>query len=129
MDSPSTLLVEELAAESVNILRIKCLCRDNPGMVASSGLRKKVWTLFLLGHGHMVEVATNWVAPSEQCKEQHVLDADIHRTRADIERFRTTSTRKAIGTILQHFCIINSIQYKQGMNEVIVTAFYYFYHI
>jgi hypothetical protein len=56
--------------------------------------------------------------PSQPCDEQHVLEADVIRTRGDIEEFRTSEYRQTVTNILQSFCLRHSIQYKQGMNEV-----------
>ncbi len=58
-----------------------------------------------------------------ECKESHVLEADVKRTRADIEEFRSASWRNSLTVILQTFCSKHSIQYKQGMNEVMNLIF------
>lgn len=138
-------LIEELSSDNVNILHIKILCSNNPGLISSiSNLRIKIWTLLLLGNnGNYVDmnlnqdisiplnldidsckISENYNELNSKriqrpdCKEQQVLEADIPRTRSDIEEFRSNSYRTSIGTILHHFCITHNVQYKQGMNEV-----------
>jgi hypothetical protein len=119
--SIKTELINELSSNPVNILRVRTLCRNNPGLIAVSELRLRVWRLLLLGtqftkNGYDDQ---NVSTPTTSCEEQHVLEADVHRTRADIEDFRSFAWRKAIGNILQHFCLTHNCQYKQGMNEIL----------
>jgi hypothetical protein len=111
-------LIEVLSREPVNILRVKLLCRENPGLIATAGLRIKIWTLLLLGNTSQDDLNTDVENATINCEEQQVLDADVPRTRADVEGFRSTAWRKSVGVILQKFCVSHSIQYKQGMNEV-----------
>ena len=48
-------LLDELNTSNVstiNVLKVRLLCREHPGLIADSNLRVKIWTLFLLGlHG------------------------------------------------------------------------------
>lgn len=120
MSSPkASELIEELSSEPINVLRVKILCRENPGLIATAGLRIKIWTLLLLGNAtSTVELNRDIHEPEHDCDEQQVLDADVHRTRADVEEFRSTAWRQAVRTILQKFCVTHGVQYKQGMNEV-----------
>ena len=132
-------LIEELSSiDNINILKIKRLCSNKPGLIASiSGLRLKIWSLLLLGnhYQHNINMNTNINMDSynndymkgnhqqqqnqyQDCKEQQVLDADVPRTRSDIEEFRSTLWRSSLHSILYKFCISHNIQYKQGMNEV-----------
>jgi len=120
-------LIEELSSiDSINILKIKRLCSNKPGLIASiSGLRLKIWTLLLLGkhYQHNLNINSDNSINHQQhqyqdCKEQQVLDADVPRTRSDIEEFRSTLWRSSLHSILYKFCISHNIQYKQGMNEV-----------
>ena len=92
--------------------------------------RLKVWSLLLLGTNYNTtnNNTNNLILPESECIEQHVLEADIKRTRADIDIFCTTLHRNNIQIILQTFCIKHSIQYKQGMNEVL-APFIYLYPI
>jgi hypothetical protein len=113
-----------LAAENINVFRVRMLCRENPGLIATAGLRIKIWTLLLLGSSNHVDLKKEIVHPIETCLEQQVLDADVHRTRADVEEFRSTSWRQEIKSILQSFCLKYNIQYKQGMNEVSCNKIY-----
>lgn len=113
----SKLLIDTLSTEPVNILTVRSLCRDNPGLIASAGLRLKAWSVLLLGsiempHQHDVS------EPTKDCDEQHVLEADVPRTRAEVALLRSEEMRKSIRLILQKFCVDHEIQYKQGMNEV-----------
>eukprot|EP01038_Epipyxis_sp_PR26KG_P010762 gene10762-14453_t len=112
-------LYDELSYDPINILRVRTLCRENPGLIALAGLRIKIWSLLLLGNIGYVESNEQINLPEKSCNEQHVLEADVKRTRADVEEFRSTAWRNAVLTILQSFCLTHNIQYKQGMNEVL----------
>jgi hypothetical protein len=126
MSSPKVSeLIEELSTEPINILRVKILCRENPGLIATAGLRIKIWTLLLLGSTVSTDLNKDVALPEKDCEEQQVLDADVHRTRADVEEFRSTAWRQAVRHILQRFCLSHSVQYKQGMNEVTCRCFLY----
>jgi hypothetical protein len=119
MSNPKvTDLIEELSSENVNILRVKILCRENPGLIASAGLRIKIWTLILLGNTSGFNLNKDIPEAEADCEEQQVLDADVPRTRSDVEDFRSTAWRHAVKVILQKFCVSHGVQYKQGMNEV-----------
>ena len=48
-----------------------------------------------------------------------MLEADIRRTRANIEEYRSEEYQSALKTILQNFCLNRNVQYKQGMNEIL----------
>lgn len=138
----SKQLIEALSQQPVNILRVRSLCRSHPGLIASAGLRLKTWSILLLGvvpgssssngSGNGNNNSSNKdelldqeflkqdiVDPIEPCGEQHVLEADVPRTRAENELFRQSDVRNYIRIILQTFCLDHCIQYKQGMNEVI----------
>ena len=123
-------LINELSSDTVKTLRVRSLCRDNPGLIASAGLRLKTWSILLLGNNHMIDQNDNIedMTGASQCLEEHVLDADVHRTRAEIKEFRTESWRSVVHNILKNFCLLHSIQYKQGMNEVNVFSNLLFYH-
>lgn len=117
-------LITELSSRPINILRIKNLCLDNPGLVSSSGLRVRVWSILLGLKSDCDECELDTSddsvgTPESTCDEQHVLEADVRRTRADMEEFRESSWRKALQDILQHFCLMHDVSYKQGLNEVL----------
>lgn len=116
----SKQLIDTLSSQPVNILTVRSLCRDNPGLIASAGLRLKTWCILLLGSDpeDMEQSLLEIEMPSKDCGEQHVLEADVHRTRAELPRMRTPEMREAIHVILQKFCVDHDVQYKQGMNEV-----------
>jgi len=117
----SKQLIEALSIEPINILQVRSLCRAHPGLIASAGLRLKAWSTLLLGTTTNIPESTFNTPieePLDPCAEQHVLEADVHRTRAEVEAFRSTSHRQLVKTILQKFCVDHKIQYKQGMNEV-----------
>lgn len=126
MLTPKEQLIEELSSVPINILRIRQLCLETPGLIASAGTRTKIWTLLLLGNNNSNSEGFNIdiQLPIEPCDEQHVLEADVRRTRAELEEFRSTSYRHTITSILQSFCLKHSIQYKQGMNEVLAPFIY-----
>eukprot|EP01040_Poterioochromonas_malhamensis_P000694 gene694-742_t len=112
-------LIEVLSKKPVNVLFIRSLCRNHPGLIASAGLRLKTWATLLLGPDYQTQTKKKFLPPTIECEEQHVLEADVHRTRAENEYFRSSKTRAFIKNILQKFCVDHYIQYKQGMNEVL----------
>ena len=78
MDAAKKLLFEELAEININVLRIRALCRDYPGIIATTGLRIRIWTLLLLGPDYKISADENRdiKMPDQSCDEQHVLEAD-----------------------------------------------------
>jgi hypothetical protein len=124
------LLQDELVKEKINICKIRELCKENPGLIAASGLRHKIWSLLLLGEFQRESIDVNELqleSPTELCREQQVLEADVPRTRGDVEEFRSKLWRKNMTDILQSFCVNHNIQYKQGMNEILaIIVFAYF---
>lgn len=78
MDAAKKRLFEELAERNVNVLRVRALCRDYPGIIATTGLRIRIWTLLLLGPDYKISADENRdiKMPEEACDEQHVLEAD-----------------------------------------------------
>lgn len=120
------LLHDELTKDPpLNRHRIRCLCRDNPGLIAQSSIRLKLWKILLLGNA-IDDLDKKGDLPYNEvpCDEFHVLENDVTRTRAEIEEFRSIIYRKSITIILQEFCKKYSIQYKQGMNEVLAPFIY-----
>lgn len=71
-------LFEELTESSVNVLRVRALCRDFPGIIATTGLRIRIWTLLLLGPEYKINADENRdiKMPDKGCQEQQVLEAD-----------------------------------------------------
>ncbi len=107
-------LLQELSRDTVNVLRVRELCRDNPGLIATAGLRVRIWTLLLLGSDCDIRHSERVDAPNEPCMEQQVLEADVKRTRGDVESFRSEIFQSNIKDILQGFCVKHGVQYKQG---------------
>jgi hypothetical protein len=122
----TTHLIDVLSKKPVNVLVVRSLCRNNPGLIASAGLRLQAWSALLLGSDYSQHISNNnprikdfLTEKLSSCQEQHVLEADVPRTRAENEIFRSPSIRTVLHRILQKFCLEHSIQYKQGMNEVL----------
>lgn len=90
------------------------------GLIASAGLRIKIWSLLLLGETSCKSLELVEFGKGQICREQQVLEADVPRTRGDMEEFRTSEYRKVLFDILHSFCLKHDIQYKQGMNEVTI---------
>lgn len=118
-DRSKQLLMGTLSQNPINVLAVRSICCEYPGLIASAGLRLKVWSVLLLGADTIEECKKIDVIDSvEKCEEQQVLEADVHRTRAEIDLMRTDEMRQTIRVILKKFCLDHEIQYKQGMNEV-----------
>lgn len=115
----SNQLLDLLCEDPPNALRIRALCRDHPGLIASAGLRLKIWSILVLGSSKQDDFDQDVIGPTVSCGEQQVLDADVHRTRAELEQFRSPTWRHTVKVILQKLCVDHDIQYKQGMNEVL----------
>jgi hypothetical protein len=129
--TPAQALLQELASEPINILKVRNICKNNPGLIASLGLRPRVWALLLLGRSYDItdtdEIHITDAITHTKCQEQHVLEADVVRTRGEIEEFVVIpSYRQALTDILHTFCIEHDVQYKQGMNEVLAPFVYLF---
>lgn len=77
-ESAKKQLFDELTKSSVNVLRVRALCRDYPGIIATTGLRIRIWTLLLLGSNHQTNSIgeDDITMPEDPCDEQHVLEAD-----------------------------------------------------
>jgi hypothetical protein len=79
-ESAKKQLFEELTKSCVNLLRVRALCRDYPGIIATTGLRIRIWTLFLLGPDYRINADRDGESdismPEERCDEQQVLEAD-----------------------------------------------------
>ncbi|KAJ1382727.1 hypothetical protein B484DRAFT_411367, partial [Ochromonadaceae sp. CCMP2298] len=114
-------LIEELSCPNANTLRIKTLCKNSPGLIATAG-RVRIWTLLLLGNAGTIQGDVE--AAQVDCREMQVLEADIPRTRADVEEFRSVHWRLSVRTILQRFCVQHGVKYTQGMNEVLAPFLY-----
>lgn len=117
------LLQAELINEPINALKVRSLCKEHPGLIAATSLRLRIWSILLIGKADVSSSSSGSDTndPSAiigetrpPCQEQQVLEADVRRTRADIEEFRTAQYRKFITEILQGFCLKHDIQYKQG---------------
>lgn len=124
-------LLDELCTQgkSINFQKIRMLCRSNPQIISSTSLRLNIWSILLLGVPYDTISEDSIVNPfdgskKEPCQEQHVLEADVSRTRADLEDFRSTLVRQMITSVLQDFCNKYSIEYKQGMNEILAPFIY-----
>lgn len=111
------ILIDVLSRDEVNVLQVRNICRENAGLIASAGLRLKTWSVLLLG-SQASNLSESFSFPSRECAEQHVLEADVPRTRAEVVALKSPDMRNAIHAILQKFCVDHDIQYKQGMNEV-----------
>ena len=118
--SATQKIKEELSHDSPSILNVRRICKENPGLIDSSGLRCSVWCLLLLGTSDTSIVEGDVFNPNEDqsCMEQQVLDADLKRTRAELENFRTEIWQNRLRCTMQHFCVTHGVQYKQGMNEI-----------
>ena len=113
-----TELLDLIVEEPLNALRIRGLCREHPGLIASAGLRLKFWSRLELGIDHKEDYNHDIVGPKDPCSEQHVLEADVPRTRAEVAEFRSPAWRDSIRLILQKLCVDHDIQYKHGMKDV-----------
>lgn len=83
----------------------------------------KIWSILVLGNDRKEDYNHDIVGPKDPCNEQHVLEADVPRTRAEVAEFRSPVWRDSIRLILQKLCVDHDIQYKQGMNEVASEAY------
>jgi len=135
----ATSPVTATADASINALRIRELCRQDPDALSgdpTNELRVHVWTALLLGCSvetmTKIDTAADSIhaAPGEQdpplppCREQHVLENDVVRTRADMPVLQTKEATGLMLRYLQTFCIQQKVEYKQGMNEILAPFIY-----
>jgi hypothetical protein len=80
--------------------------------------------VLLLNSNNNEECYENVDIHAPACREQHVLENDVPRTRADVEHFQSDAYQVALKSILQKFCVQHRIEYKQGLNEVLAPFIY-----
>lgn len=107
---------ELLNARPVDVLRIKQLVLASPGILDEPRLRPRVWAV-LLGCDLPAE-EEDMAIPEQACDEQIVLDADVRRTRNDLEEFRSPYFQNALQAVLQTFCLMHDVAFRQGMHEI-----------
>jgi hypothetical protein len=76
------------------------------------------FSALLLGTDSFVASPNQLPSPTIDCLEKVVLQADVHRTRSDVEECRSPQWQEQLSVVLQTFCLNRSVSYKQGMNEV-----------
>ena len=105
--------------DAVNAIKIRHIIRENPVLLdgANQVLRVHVYQALLLGEIKTDEYKV--IRPGPACREQHVLENDVPRTRADMAEFQQEPFRDCLQNIIQSFCFENDIEYKQGLNEVL----------
>ena len=100
----------------VDVWRIKQLVLASPGILDEPRLRPRVWAV-LLGCDLSSE-EEDMAIPEQACDEQVVLEADVRRTRSELEDFRTPVFQTALQAMLQTFCLMHDVAYRQGMHEI-----------
>lgn len=109
-------LIEELSESSVNVLRVRALCRDYPGIIATTGLRIRVWTLLLMGPEYKISSDENRdiKMPDKSCEEQHVLEADgkLYRTEKFDRLVLTQSPDSLIQYLIMVQCVVQDLRSK-----------------
>ncbi|CAH0476828.1 unnamed protein product [Peronospora belbahrii] len=85
-----------------------------------SDLRSQVWKELLgVARSERVYLDQSILQVEEDLRNQRVIRADAARTRSNERRFQQPETVEVIVKLLTYYCKCRSIQYKQGMNEVL----------
>ncbi|CAI5739039.1 unnamed protein product [Peronospora destructor] len=97
---------------------IKITCRSLGGV--PSDLRSKVWKELLgVARSERLYLDQSILQVEEDLVNQRVITADANRTRGKEPRFQQPETIELVVKLLTYYCKCRSIQYKQGMNEVL----------
>ncbi|CAH0493383.1 unnamed protein product [Peronospora farinosa] len=97
---------------------IKVTCRSLGGV--PSDLRSKVWQELLgVARSERLYLDQSILQVEEDLVNQRVITADAGRTRGNEPRFQQPETVELVVKLLTYYCKCRSIQYKQGMNEVL----------
>jgi len=51
-------------------------------------------------------------------KKEHVLGADVPRTRGEVASFKTSEMQASLRGLLSRWCLCHQTRYRQGLNEV-----------
>ena len=70
----------------------------------------------LASPGAGVTAAETLAMPAE---EERVLDADVPRTRRELEYFRKPAVQEALTSLLAKWCMSHDTKYRQGLNEIL----------
>ncbi|KAG7401126.1 hypothetical protein PHYBOEH_002684 [Phytophthora boehmeriae] len=93
-------------------------CRSLGGVPAE--LRSRVWKELLgVAHSERLNLDQSILQVEEDLDNQRVIAADAARTRGNEARFKQPETVELVIKLLTYYCKCRSIQYKQGMNEVL----------
>ncbi|RLN60200.1 hypothetical protein BBJ29_001443 [Phytophthora kernoviae] len=93
-------------------------CRSLGGVPTE--LRSRVWKELLgVAHSERLNLDQSILQVEEDLDNQRVIAADASRTRGNEPRFKQPETVELVIKLLTYYCKCRSIQYKQGMNEVL----------
>ncbi|ETO99702.1 hypothetical protein F441_22882 [Phytophthora nicotianae CJ01A1] len=93
-------------------------CRSLGGV--PSNLRSQVWQELLgVARTERLSLDQSILQVEEDLDNQRVIAADAARTRGNEPRFKQPETVELVVKLLTYYCKCRSIQYKQGMNEVL----------
>ncbi|CAI5722677.1 unnamed protein product [Hyaloperonospora brassicae] len=97
---------------------IRAACRSLGGV--PSELRAQVWKELLgVARSERLYLDRSILQVQEDLDNQRVIAADAARTRSNEHRFQAPETVELVVKLLTYYCKCRSIQYKQGMNEVL----------
>uniref|UniRef100_M4BUX6 TBC1 domain family member 23 n=2 Tax=Hyaloperonospora arabidopsidis (strain Emoy2) TaxID=559515 RepID=M4BUX6_HYAAE len=97
---------------------IRVACRSLGGVPME--LRAQVWKELLgVARSERLYLDYSILQVQENLDNQRVIAADAARTRSNELRFKAPETVELVVKLLTYYCKCRSIQYKQGMNEVL----------
>ena len=92
-------------------IAIRSIIREDPDILTRNPqLRVSSWSVLLLNSNNNEECYENVDIHAPACREQHVLENDVPRTRADVEHFQSDAYQVALKSILQKFCVQHRIE-------------------
>lgn len=113
-----TQLEHEMDKRRPDHFVIGVTCRSLGGV--PDALRSRVWKELLgVARSERLFLDQSILRVEEDLDNQRVIAADAARTRGNEPRFKQKETVELVVKLLTYYCKCRSIQYKQGMNEVL----------
>uniref|UniRef100_A0AAV1VAJ8 TBC1 domain family member 23 n=1 Tax=Peronospora matthiolae TaxID=2874970 RepID=A0AAV1VAJ8_9STRA len=111
-------LCDEMQKRRPDPFVIRVACRSLGGVPME--LRAQVWKELLgVARSERLYLDYSILQVQENLDNQRVIAADAARTRSNELRFKEPETAELVVKLLTYYCKCRSIQYKQGMNEVL----------
>ena len=123
LDAVEDAVRREMTRRNGSPARVAQLVRTELLFALRDDLRLPAWR-FVLGVHPLVPkpnpaLAAQLRAAPRDLPNQRVITVDVERTRVDLPEFRTAHTHDTLEALLTHFCRVNDVRYRQGLNELL----------